>query len=186
MRFVGAGFFAILVLAVCAPLFISAQITPTTVEQRAALQAQLDQIERDIANNQGALGGLRERRTTLERDIAILDNKIKTAQLQIKQSDLTLSKLQGDISTKVTAIKEVDTSVSKSQASLAQLLRRTREIDDIPLAMLALSAGSISDIFEDIDAFETIERALDASFMEMARLRTDLSERKRSLEEKED
>ena len=103
------------------PSLISAQTTPTSVQERAALQAELDRIERDIANNQGALGGLRERRTTLERDIAILDNKIKTAQLQIKQSDLTLSKLHGDISTKVTAIRQVDTSVSKSQASLAQL-----------------------------------------------------------------
>src|SRR3989338_9233087 len=112
-RFACAGFFAVLVLAVCAPLFISAQITPTTVEQRAALQAQLDRIERDIANNQGALGGLQQQRTTLERDISILDNKIKTAQLQIKQRDLTLSKLSGDISTKNNAIKEVDTSVSK-------------------------------------------------------------------------
>src|SRR3990167_657828 len=186
MRFTRASFFGILMLLAATPFLISAQTAPTTVEQRAALQAQLDKIERDIANNQGALSGLRAQRTTLERDIAILDNKIKTAQLQIKQSDLTLSKLQGDISTKVTAIRQVDTSVSKSQASLAQLLRRTPEVDDIPLAMLALSAGSISDIFEDIDAFETIERALDASFTEMARLRTDLSERKRSLEEKED
>ncbi|MEK7480079.1 MAG: hypothetical protein AAB665_02190 [Patescibacteria group bacterium] len=185
-RITGAGFFLSVALIACAPLLISAQTTPTSVQERAALQAELDRIERDIANNQGALGGLRERRTTLERDIAILDNKIKTAQLQIKQSDLTLSKLHGDISTKVTAIRQVDTSVSKSQASLAQLLRRTREVDDIPLAMLALSAGSISDLFEEMDAFETIERALDASFTEMARLRTDLSERKRSLEEKED
>jgi membrane-bound lytic murein transglycosylase B len=186
MRITSAGFFAVLALAVCAPLFIFAQTVPTTVEQRAALQAQLDQIERDIANNQGALGGLQKQRTTLERDISILDNKIKTAQMQIKQSDLTLSKLQGDIYTKVTAIKEVDTSVSKSQQSLAQLLRRTREIDDVSLATLALSSGSISDIFEELDAFETIARALDESFTEMARLRTDLSERKRSLEEKED
>ncbi len=186
MRFFRASLFAVLMLVAGAPFLISAQTAPTTLEQRAALQAQLDQIERDIANNQGALGGLQKQRTTLERDIAILDNKIKTAQMQIKQSDLTLSKLQGDISTKITAIKEVDTSVSKGQQSLAQLLRRTREIDDVSFATLALSAGSISDIFQEIDTFETIERALDASFTEMARLRTDLSERKRSLEDKED
>ncbi len=157
----------------------------TSAEERAALQAQLDQIERDIANNQGTLSDLQRRRTTLERDISILDTKIRTAQLQIKQSDLTINKLKGDITQKQSAIQQVDAKVDKGQDSLAQILRKTREIDDTSLATLALSSGSMSDVFQQIDNYETIQRALDDSFKELAALREELSGRKQELEGKQ-
>src|SRR3989338_1334041 len=157
----------------------------TSAQERAALQAQLDQIEKDIADNQGTLSDLQRERTTLERDISILDNKIKTAQLQIKKSDVALSQLKSNISEKQSGILEVDAKVAREQNSLAQLLRRTREIDDISLAQLALG-GSLTDFFQDIDDFEAIQRALGQSFTEMAVLRAELGDRKAALEDKED
>lgn len=158
----------------------------TSAEERAALQAQLDQIERDIANNKGTLSELQRQRTTLERDIAILDNKIKTAQKQIRQTDLTLKQIQTDITDKQQAIRLVDIKVSKGEDSLAQILRRTREIDDLSIATLALATGSISEVFQQIDNYEAIQKALGESFEEMALYKEELSNRKRSLEEKED
>ena len=157
----------------------------TSVEERAALQAQLDKIEREIAGNQGVLSELQKERTSLERSIAILDNKIKTAQLQIKQSDLALSQIKNNISEKETAIKEVDAKVVRGERSLAQLLRRTREIDDLSLAELALGKN-LNDFFRDIDDFQMIQQALGDSFTEMALLHEELAQRKVDLEEKED
>lgn len=171
-------------LFVLSPQLSFAQVTDA--QQRAQLQAELDQIEKDIANNKGTLTDLQKQRTTLERDIAILDNKIKTAQLQIKQSDLTLKQLGTDISGKQSAIRQVDSKVAQGQESLAQILRKTREIDDISLATVLLSTGSLSDLFEEIDQFEQLQFALGESFDRMAVLRTDLSDRKQALEEKQD
>lgn len=158
----------------------------TSAEERAALQAQLDQIERDIANNKGTLSELQKQRTTLERDISILDNKIKIAQQQIRQTDLTLRQIQTDITDKQQAMRLIDAKVEKGEESLAQILRRTREIDDVSIATLALASGSISDVFQQIDNYESIQRALDRSFKDMALYRDELADRKRSLEEKED
>lgn len=184
MRFIRVGLFVVLLCAgqALAPLEARAA---TSVEERAALQAQLDQIEKDIANNQGTLGTLQAERTTLERDIKILDNKIKTAQLQIKKSDAALSQLKGNITEKQQSIVQVDAKVARSEASLAQLLRRTREIDDLSLVQLALG-GSLDDFFQDIDDFQSIQRALGESFTEMSALREELSGHKQALEEKED
>lgn len=167
-------------------LFATPAYAATNAEERAALQAELDRIERDIANNEGSLTELQRERTTLERDIGVLDNQIKTAQLQIKKTDLSLRQINSDIIDKVQSIKQVDAKVSRSQASLAQILRRTREIDDQSMLTLALAGGSISDTFERIDAFEMIQRELDGSFKELDTLRDELSDRKQSLEEKED
>jgi len=179
-------FFCTIALTAALFLFPSASFAATSAEERAALQAQLDQIERDIANKQGTLSDLQKRRTTLERDISILDTKIQKAQLQIKQTDLTLSKINRDISDKQVAIKTVDAKVLQGQASLAQILRRTRAVDDLSIATLALSAISIGDVFKEIDEYETLQIALDVAFQEMAAARDELADRKQSLEEKED
>lgn len=181
-----SGFLFLLLLCVFTLYpFSPVHAQTTNAEERAALQAQLDQIESDIANNQGTLTDLQKQRTTLERDIAILDNKIKTAQLQIKQTDLTLKKIGGDISGKQAAIRQVDSKMLAGQKSLAQILRQTRQIDDIPMATLLLSSGSISDIFQEIDNFETLQKALGDSFTQMEALRSDLATRKQALEEKQ-
>ncbi len=175
------------VVLVCAGLMLMPHGVgaATSVEERAALQAQLDQIEKDIANNQGTLSTLQAERTTLERDIKILDNKIRIAQLNIKQSDLALSQIKGNITEKLKAIVQIDAKVARSEESLAQLLRRTREIDDVSLTQLALGE-SLEEFFQDIDDFQSIQKALGESFIEMAALRQDLSGHKAALEDKED
>lgn len=177
---------AALALAVVISMTPAAARAATTAEERAALQAQLDQIERDIENNKGSLTELQKQRTTLERDIQVLDSRIAIAQQQIRQTELSLKQIKTDITDKQQAIRLVDAKVTRSQDSLAQILRRTREIDDLSIATLALAAGSISDVFEQIDDYEKIQEALDASFDELAQYRGELDNRKRSLEEKED
>ncbi|RJQ35514.1 hypothetical protein C4556_00230 [Candidatus Parcubacteria bacterium] len=163
------------------PFFTAAE---TVEERRARLEQELAVIEQDIIQKRGVLSEKQKERTTLERDIAILDNQIGIAQQQIKYRDITLSKIRDDIGNKQVAIAELDKKVGRSAASLAQILRRTREIDDTSLTELVLS-GSLTDFFRDVDDFERVERALDLSFDEMATLRVDLSARKVALEGKQ-
>lgn len=180
------AFFFVSMIASGAYFALALPAQAATPEERAALQAQLDQIERDIANNQGVLTDLQRQRTSLERDIAILDNQIAIAQKQIKQTDLTLTQVKNDITDKQQAIRSVDAKVVRGQDSLAQLIRRTREIDDTSLATLALASDSISDVFQQVDNYETIQKALSDSFTELAQYRKELSDRKAALEDKEE
>lgn len=179
------GAFFLLLVVVPMLLVAAPQVGAETLEERRTrLEQQLAEIERDISEKRGVLSDKQKERTSLERDIAILDGQISVARQQIKHRDLTISKLNGDISQKKVAISEVDRKVARSEQSLGQLIRRTREIDDISLAELMLG-GTLSDLFQDIDNFETLQRDLDRSFDQMALLRSDLSSRKEALEEKQ-
>lgn len=172
---VSCGVFAVL------PTLIFAD---TIANQRAELERQLQQIEQDIKTKQAVLSEKQQERASLERDVAILDTKIQAARLGIKERDLTIKKLLGNIADKEEGIKSIDAKVVSGQESLAQILRHTREIDETSTAELVLG-GSITEIFQDIDTFQTIQGALDASFKEMAALRTDLSKRKQALQEQQ-
>jgi peptidoglycan hydrolase CwlO-like protein len=155
-----------------------------TDSQRATLQTQLDQINAEIQQSQGELATKQKERTSLERDVAILDAKILMAKLSIKERDLTLQQIQNNIKDKEQGINALDTRAAKGQESLAQILRHTREIDDTSLAVLALG-GTLSDLFTDIDNFQTIQKALGNAFTEMATVRADLSARKQALEDQQ-
>lgn len=157
--------------------------TESPEERRARLEQELASIEQDISQKRGVLSEKQKERQSLERDISILDSQIAVAQKEIKHRDLSIARIRDDITDKKVAISEVDKKLARSEQSLAQILRRTREIDDVSFAQLVL-AGSMTQLFEDIDSFEQVERDLDKSFDEMAILRSDLSERKVVLEDK--
>jgi membrane-bound lytic murein transglycosylase B len=172
-----APFFA---LSICAVLLALPAYADTTGNQRAALQAQLDQINQEIKQNQTQLSLEQQQRTSLERDVAILNSKIQEAQLEIKQRTLTIQQLKDGIAEKEQGIQGLDTQVAAGEASLAQILRETSQIDNTSLAEIALN-GTLTDMFKEIDDFHIIQQALGTSFTTMAAQRSDLSARKDAL-----
>jgi hypothetical protein len=177
---IAIGFFILVAINLLPVIFVNGE---SIEEQRIRLQAELDEIEKDIDQKRGVLSEKQAERSSLERDVAILDTQIEKAQLQIRYRNITLGQLGSDISSKESAINDLDLKVAREKGSLSQLLRRTREIDDMTLVELALG-GSLSDLFEDIDNFESIQKSLDISFMEIATLRKDLSLRKEVLQDR--
>ncbi len=151
-----------------------------TPEERADLERQLGDIEQQIAANKTELSKKQDERASLERDVSVLNSKITDAKLGIKQRDLSIKKLNDSISDKEAAIGVLDGKVAAGQDSLAQMLRRTREIDEITPVELALG-GSLSDLFTEVDEFQTVQSALDDAFKAIALVRDDLSQRKAAL-----
>lgn len=172
------------VLVLCAALLPHTVSAEVSAEQRAALQAQLDQIETDILRTQTNLSEQQKQRQSLERDVSILDSKIKVAQLGIKQRDLTIRQIKQGITDKEQGISVLDAKVVAGRDSIAQMLRETRMIDDLSLVEIALG-GTLKDVVQELDDFGTIQRALDASFDQIATTREDLSARKSALQDQQ-
>lgn len=180
MRYHRACFFVVFVCVA----FVAGNVRAASItEQQAALQAQLDAINKEIEQNQTQLAAQQKQRTSLERDVAILDSKIQEAQLEIKRRNLTIQQLKNNISQKQQGIEGLDVQVSAEQASLAQILRETNQIDNTSLVQLVLGGGTLTDVFQNVQDFQTIQRALGDSFTQIAAQRSDLSARKQALEE---
>ena len=180
MRTHRARFFAVALAAsfVLAPFAARAD----TASQQAALQAQLDQINQQIAQNQTKLQQQQGQRATLENQVSILDSQINEAQLEIKQRNLTIQQVQTQIGQTQVGISSLDTKVAAGEASLAQIIRETAQIDTTPFVEQILN-NSLSDAFKDMNDFAVLQKSLKDSFTTMAAQRSDLSARQQALED---
>jgi hypothetical protein len=166
---------------------VRAQVSGNDVEERRAeLQRELDELEREIVGQQVLLDDKARERASLERDIAILDASIKKAQLDIRARTISITQLSDDIYDKELTIGGLNSKLDREKESLAQLIRRTNVIDDLSMVELVLSNRDFSEIFEELDTYNTLRVALQGSFITIETTKTFTEEQKIVLEGKKE
>ena len=138
-----------------------------TPQQRAALQAELAQVEQESAAAQQQLQSAQAQSASLSRDIAVLDAKIKSAQLQIRAKNLLIQTLGDDINDAQKHIDNLEGHISNGKDTLADILRKTHELDQTSVAQVLLSQTSVSGFFKDLDTFESIRSSLADTFTQL-------------------
>ena len=165
---------ATLLLALCALLFGIASFTfaqATTddvLKRRAQLEEELVGLEARIEAQQVFLQEKQRETVSLERDVAIVDAKIESAELSIRARNLSIQKLGTAIGTKKNIIVSLTDKLGREKQSLAQLIRKTRELDAFSLAEVILANKNFSEFFSDVGSFNAIKSALQESFEEIA------------------
>jgi membrane-bound lytic murein transglycosylase B len=139
---------------------ISFSQTVLTAEQQATLRAELAGIEQEIKDQQKILDSKQQEGASISRDIAILDAKIKQAQLKIKAHEISIKNLGKDIVVKTNTITALSERINAGQESMAQIIQRTKELDDLSVAESFLSNKNISEFFIDLDNFSSIKQSL--------------------------
>ncbi|TSD03442.1 MAG: Uncharacterized protein Athens071416_123 [Parcubacteria group bacterium Athens0714_16] len=152
--------------------------------RRNQLESELTVLEQEIAHQQAILDSKKAQSQSLERDIAIIDAEIKKSELSIRAREITISKLSVDIRGKETTIVSLNEKIIKEKKSLAQLLKKRNEIDSFSLVEVILSNKNLSDFFEDVDMFSSIETALSDSFSQIEETKTVTNVQKESLVDK--
>jgi peptidoglycan hydrolase CwlO-like protein len=150
-----------------------AQTTDTTGSTqvdtyRANLQAQLDAINAQIAQQQDILKGAQAQSNTLQNEISILNAQIKTAQLAIKARDLNIQQLTAGIADKQSTVNGLNSQLDSEKASLGGIMREKNQLENTSLVVAMLSAGSLSEFFSDLDSFQSIDDQLQKSFAEIS------------------
>jgi peptidoglycan hydrolase CwlO-like protein len=140
--------------------------------RRAQLQAQLDELEKEIAQTQSTLTTLKGEGQSIQRDINIIDADIKKSQLQIRATQVQIDALSQNIVVHTNTIGELTGDLESERQSLAQIMRSTNEIDDFSLIEVVMSAEDVSTFFGDLDSYATLKAAIGESSAQLTKTRT--------------
>jgi len=138
----------------------SVQAQDLTPEQRAVLQAQYDELQKEIAAQQQIIKETQAQKNSLQGDVTLLNAKIKAAQAQIDAKNIAIKQLSAQIAQKTIVINKLSTRIERGKESLASILRQTQVLDDYSVISVMLGAEDVSEFFSDLDAFTEIKTEL--------------------------
>ncbi|HVU06789.1 MAG TPA: lytic murein transglycosylase [Candidatus Paceibacterota bacterium] len=167
------------------PFFAFAQSISDAADARQSdLQAQLDQAKKELDALNAQSSQIKSQKASIERDISLLDVQIKAAEAQIKVKNLTISRLATDIGAKQTTINDLEGKLERSAESLGNLLRQTNENDSVSIPTILLGQKSFSSFFQEVDTFQTVKEALNASMEDVKAYKGQTEDEKADLEDK--
>jgi len=151
-----------------------AQTAPVCVtdEQKAACQAQYDELQKEIAQYQQIIDQTKAQEASLKGDVTQLNAQIAKAQAEIKQRNVVIGQLSTQIQQKTATVQTLEQRLTASQESVAKLLREKYEQDNTPLAVLALSSGSLSDFFTQVNDVNMLDASLQEHMQELQGIKT--------------
>ncbi len=148
------------------------------------LEAELSTLEKEIAIKQKALNGQKGESISISRDISTLTRQINKAKFNIRTKDKVIQKLGGEINQKNTQIEQLTTKIENEKASLAQLIRKERQIDNKSIIILLLSRNTISETYQDLNAFAVLKNEIRISVEKIKSTKNDTEIVKKGLENK--
>jgi peptidoglycan hydrolase CwlO-like protein len=181
----GAILLSIIALSVAFTAPLHAQsIYETPAERQARLEKELAQVEAEQRETEKVLAQAQNQSASLKRDILILDTKIKAAELNIKAKNLIIQGLGKDITKKEETIGQLQSRINRGKSSLAQILRKTNEVGAITIPEVVLSGQNVTEIFSDLDTFESVQESLKVTFEEVRSAKTQTETEKNTLDKK--
>lgn len=144
-----------------------AQAQNLTPEERAALQAQYDELQKEIAAQQQIIKETQAKKNTLQGDVTMLNAQIRAAQAKIDAKNITIKQLSAQIAKKNVVIGQLSGRIERGKESLASILRQEDQIDRLSIVAIALGNEDLSSFFADIDAFFSIKTELQDLFSDI-------------------
>lgn len=159
-------------------------LNETQDQKEARLRAELAQVEAEQRETERVLVEAQNQSSSLKRDILILDTKIKAAELNIKAKNILIETLGKDINQKVKTIDSLSARIDRGHESLAQILRKTNEIDDVSMPEIILAKKSLTDIFSDVDTFQSVQSSLKDTFEQIRSTKAQTETEKNALDKR--
>jgi membrane-bound lytic murein transglycosylase B len=176
----GGGFFAL------APAALADAPVCVTDAQKAACQAQYDELQKEIAKYQKIIDDTKAKEASLQGDVTQLNAQIAQAQAEIRQRNVAIGQLQDQITQKAATVQTLEQKLGDSRDSLSKLIRERAEQEDTPLGVLALASGSLSDFFSAVADLDAVSGALQGHMQELQGIKTQTEAEKAALTQKQD
>lgn len=178
------GFLLTVLVASFAPWWsVSAQESES--ERRERLERELQQVERQILTQRRLVEDKQLERQSLERDIDIIEGRIKQVQYGIQARSLAIQQLGEEIGEKEEVLDILAERSERQKQSLGNLVRKQAQMSDVSLAELLLSKQQFSEFFTEYDTFRVLQDSLQESLSILRQIKHDTEEQKNQLEEKQ-
>lgn len=179
--------FFIVALVIFSAAFIPAEpLLAQTTQSREQLERELADLEAQIKALNGSITQTQAQKSSLSKDINLLQQKIEQSKLKIKSHNAAISKLNQNITEKNRTINVLDSKMDREKDSLAQIMRKTKYMEQYSLLDFGLQSKSLSTFFSDVDSFSTLNKALNQSFDDIRATKVELEQVKSALEEDKD
>ena len=158
-----------------------AEVSTDFNAQEAEAEAKLKELESKISQYKDAIGQNQQKAKSLKTEIAILDDQIESAQLEIQRTELLIKKLDKQISQKETSIKEIERQVDLEKTSIAELVREIRKYDDVSMLEVVLGKDQLSDFLTELRSLESFQGQVQDQLQKIYAMKSGLEQEKNDL-----
>lgn len=163
---------------------IQVQAQALSPSDRARLQNEYDQLQKEIAEWQKVLDETKAKKNTLQGDVTTLNAQIAKAQAEIKQRNVTVTTLTEQINQKKANISLLENKINNDKKLLANLLKKKDQNEVQPIFYLLVSATDLADMIRDVDEIGTINQGLQDLFDELKSAKSQTEKAKEELDSK--
>ncbi len=146
----------VLLLLLLSPSLVIAQTLTST--DRAALEAQLVQVQAQQAQAQQALVVAQSKSSSLQNTINVFAAKVKAEQLDIQAKNLKIQTLGANIVTTQGQINTLASQIDQNKKYISDLFSKIRQSDDTSLIEVFLSNTSLSQFYDDEISLQTLQQ----------------------------
>jgi murein DD-endopeptidase MepM/ murein hydrolase activator NlpD len=163
-----AGALIALFILFALPLSIFAQSAADLQKQINDHNTQISQLNKEIAQYQDELKQTSQKKQTLQTTLAQLDISIKKTQAQITLLQNKISATQLRIQQLAGNIQSAQSSINANTNGLAQSFRAIAQESAYPMALTLFSDGTLTGIWNDVSASQSIQVAVHNHIQELA------------------
>ncbi len=146
---------------------------------------ELSQIEAELAKLIELQKEQQKKTGTIAGDVNYLTSQINALKTKVKARSLAIAQLKVAIVEKNSTIKSLNQKIDREYESIAQLLRDTNRYDNETLVHMMLSDQSISNFYNDLEAYASIKAAVKESVDRIRGIKTLTETQKQDLEKKQ-
>src|SRR3989344_2390143 len=175
---------AFLLLAVVLPLSVNAQSAAELQKQIDDNNAQVEQLDKEIAQYQTQLDAVSSKKQTLQSTLDRLNLSIKkvTASVGVTKSQIRTTELQIQQLSEGMATKQ--SSIDIDVAGLAEAVRSLDQAEGQPFIIQLLNADTISTAWQDIETLTSFQAAIRSRISSLTSQKRSLADTKSAQEEK--
>jgi len=141
-------------------------------------QAQIQELEKQIANYQAVLKTSQSQESTLKKEIAKMETQIKTLEAQITLTQTKISQTNLKIEGLASDIQTQNIALEKQKNNLGQILRTIDEYDQEDPFSLVMKNQSFSDFLNQTQYIANLQNSVQATLVDIKNLKSGLENQK--------